>query len=325
MIRLYSTEQKKFIIFEDIQGFALPADALWIDLVWPSPEEEETLEDFLGFDLPTREELKDIEPSSRLYFENGVTYMTATVIWKADTDEPETTPVGFVLANDRLITIRYAEPKPFSAFAAYAGRHPEICGSGAEMLVGLLDALTDRIAEILEFTGIDIDIILRRVFSRKRDKHRPSSQDLENILTNVAFHQNMTSKVRDSLVSLGRMVSFLLLSPPIAQKTELAEHLRSLTRDIQSLTDHVSFLSNNISFMLDAALGLINLEQNAIVKIFSVAAVVFLPPTLVASIYGMNFAAMPELHWHFGYPMAIILMILSAILPYLWFKKRGWL
>jgi magnesium transporter len=144
-------------------------------------------------------------------------------------------------------------------------------------------------------------------------------------LAKLGRSQSLNAKARDSLVSLARLISFASLSDQIEANRDHRDHLKSLQRDVQSLTDHSSYLSSNITFLLDAALGLINIEQNAIIKIFSVAAVVFLPPTLVASIYGMNFEQMPELKFAHGYPMALILMVISAVVPLWWFRKKGWL
>jgi magnesium transporter len=306
MLRIYSTREQKFLTLPGTGDLQLTSEMIWIDLSQPSPEEEVALEKQLGFDLPTREEMKDIEPSSRLYQENGVTYMTAAVVVHADGDDPEITNVGFILAGGRLITIRYAEPKPFAHFSNFIARESISYANGAALLAGLLEALVDRLAEILEKTGAEIDAIGKRVFYRRSMKGK-------------------RGKVRDSLVSLSRLASYCSLTAPVTQEAAITELLRSVAKDIPPLTDHATYLSGNLTFMLDAALGLINIEQNAIIKIFSVAAVVFLPPTLVASIYGMNFEFMPELHWAFGYPMALALMILSAIVPYGFFKSRGWL
>jgi magnesium transporter len=325
MIQLFSNQNRQFAPVVSLKGFSLPVDVTWIDLFEPTPEEEKILEAELKLDLPTREELKDIEPSSRLYNENGAAYMTASIVWKADVNEPEITPIAFILTSSRLITIRYAEPRPFTAFVAYAAKNPEICSSPTMILAGLLEAISDRLAEILERTGSDIELMLKRVFARKKRRDKPmANRNLESILSEIAGHQNMTSVSRDSLISLARMVGFLS-AVQHAQTPEFSDRIKSIAKDIQFLTDHVGLLSSNITFMLEASLGLVNIEQNQIIKIFSVAAVVFLPPTLVASIYGMNFAAMPELHWHLGYPLALALMVISAVLPYLWFKKKGWL
>lgn len=324
MLRIYKAEKNQFALLERVQDLVVAPDDSWLDLISPTPEEERILEKKLGIDLPTREEMRDIEPSSRLYEENGALYMTATVLWKADTNEPESANIAFVLTKNLLITIRYSEPKPFKAFTQYAEKQGNSCNDAASTFIALLEATIDRAAEILELTSLEVDNLTRTVFAAKNGKPRKSGE-LEHMLHNVALQQNITAKVRESLVSLGRAISFAAHARSIKENGFYAGHMESLLRDIQSLTDHASFLTNNISFMLDAALGLINIEQNAIIKIFSVAAVVFLPPTLVASIYGMNFKTMPELGWDFGYPFAIGLMILSAILPYLFFKRKGWL
>ncbi len=330
MHRVYSKVTQQFRNVERLTvesfGSALSDDVIWIDLDNPTLEEERSLERALGIELPTREEMKDIEPSSRLYREDGATYMTAALVWKVDTDAPELTNVGFVLWQNRLVTIRYAEPKPFRVFKAHAEREKTVLPSGAATLVTLLEAIVDRAAEILESTGVQVDDISRTIFQARRDpKRRRSGGELEEALTRIALRQNLTAKSRESLVSLGRMVSFLMVAPEMGEDREVREHLKSVSRDISSLTDHSSFVMTNISFLLDASLGLVNIEQNQIIKIFSVAAVIFLPPTLVASSYGMNFEHMPELRWLFGYPMALGMMVISAVIPFLWFKRQGWL
>lgn len=326
MHRTYSNQRQSFGAF----GTAVPDhfgdDIIWIDLENPDAEEERALERCLGIELPTREEMKDIEPSSRLYQEDGVTYMTTALVWKAEADLSELTNVGFVLARNRLVTIRYAEPKSFRLFSAHAEREKTVLPDGVVTLVRLLEAVVDRTAEILEIAGAQVDQISREVFQERKDpKRRRSGRELELAMTQIALRQNLTAKVRESLVSLGRMISFLMVAPEVVGDGGIREHLKSISRDISSLTDHASFLMTNITFLLDASLGLVNIEQNQIIKIFSVVAVIFLPPTLVASSYGMNFRHMPELRWLFGYPMALVMMVISAVLPYLWFKRKGWL
>lgn len=325
MIRLYSNQTQRFQELGPGNAFLLAEDIIWIDLLSPEGDDVGELEAQLGIDLPTRDELKDIEPSSRLYQEDGATYMTATLLYKADSDEPETTNVAFILHRQRLLTIRHAEPRPFRAFMGYAGRERTHLADGGQVLVHLLEAIVDRNAEVLERTGAEVDSISRRIFSRRSDKRRSRGADIEKALTDIAWHQNITAKARESLVSLGRLVSFAMLAELKNSGHGYRDHLKSIGRDMDSLTSHASFLLSNMNFLLDAALGLINVEQNQIIKIFSVAAVIFLPPTLVASIYGMNFEFMPELHWIHGYPLALGLMLLSALLPYWFFKRRGWL
>lgn len=326
MHRLYSRATQQFYSLESIGSTVLSDDIIWIDLDNPTVEEERGLERHLGVELPTRDEMKDIEPSSRLYREQDATYMTAALVWRVDSDTPELTNVGFVLTANRLVTIRYSEPKAFRVFKAHAERERTVLPSGAATIVTLLEGIVDRSAEILEQTGQQVDAISRGIFqSRAAGRPRRTGRALEEALTRIAQRQNLMAKTRESLVSLGRMSSFLMVAPEIAGDSDLREHLKSVGRDISSLTDHSNFLMANISFLLDASLGLVNIEQNQIIKIFSVAAVIFLPPTLVASSYGMNFEHMPELRWMFGYPMAIGMMLVSAIIPYLWFKSKGWL
>jgi magnesium transporter len=307
----------------------LPRGAVWIDLFEPTRDEELLVERSLGLQVPTREEMAEIEPSSRLYQQNGAVFLTANVMSGIDAGDPVSTPVSFVLTSKHLITIRYADPKPFRTFAAHVAREPELCASSTMTLLHLLDAIVDRLADTLEVVQGDIDRTSRAVFRRGeesgRRRGRMSNETLQELMIRIGDDQDLLAKTRDSLVSMGRLMSFLSLPLHVREDHELREHVRSLGHDIESLLDHSGFLATNISFMLDASLGLINIEQNAIIKIFSVAAVVFLPPTLVASIYGMNFEHMPELRWLLGYPYALALMVMSAVLPYLFFKKKGWL
>lgn len=307
----------------------LPDGAVWIDLLEPTRDEELLVERTLGLQVPTREEMAEIEPSSRLYQERGAVFLTANVMSGIDAGDPVSTPVSFVLTSENLVTIRYADPKPFRSFAAHVEREPGLCARSTMTLIHLLDAIVDRLADTLEVVQGDIDKTSRAVFRRGqqigRRRSRMSNEMLQELLLRIGDDQDLLAKTRDSLVSMGRLMSFLSLPLHVREDHELREHVKSLSRDIASLIDHSGFLASNISFLLDASLGLINIEQNAIIKIFSVAAVVFLPPTLVASIYGMNFEHMPELEWRLGYPYALALMVLSAVLPYLFFKRKGWL
>jgi magnesium transporter len=297
----------------------LPDDAVWIELVDPTRAEEVAVEKSIGLLLPTREEMAEIEASSRLYQEDGGTFMTATVLVNADGDLPTAAPVTFVLTGDRLVTIRYVEPKAFKVFAAQAERQPSLCPGGAQTFLGLLDAIVDRTADIIERTAGEVETQSRIIFSR------PRGAAFEAILNRLGRAQNVNAKARDSLISLARLLSFAVLAEQFVGDKELRDHLKSLQRDVQSITDHSGFLSGNITFLLDAALGLINIEQNSIFKIFSVFSVMFLPPTLVAGIYGMNFDHMPELKWMHGYPFAVVVMLVVALGPLMWFKRRGWL
>jgi magnesium transporter len=300
-----------------VEGWSPPPGTVWIDLTSPTREEELAVERALGLDLPTAEEMAQIEPSSRLYQEGGATFMTATLMARTAEGSPTAAPVTFVLAKGLLVTIRYDVLKAFTIFAERA-REAEVA-SGTSALMGLLEAIVERLAEILEQTARTVEEASTAIFRRTH------GGDFQALLTELARAQSLTAMIRTSLVSLARMLGFAALAQEIAADPECLAHLKSLQSDVQSLTEHASFQASHISFLLDAALGLINIEQNGIIKFFSVVAVVFLPPTLVASVYGMNFRHMPELDWRLGYPMALAIMVASAVLPLWWFRRRGWL
>lgn len=282
-------------------------------------------------DLPTRPEMQEIEMSSRLYKEDEALFMTATLLTNVNTGYPESAPVTFILSENRLITVRHADPLSFRVFRAKRDTESTRFDTGEKVFEGLMDAIIDRIADILEHAGASLDAISREIFVPGNGAVAPQSKaaasrpprNLEELLNRLGHTSDLISRVRESVVSLGRVLSFFRGSHR-ASTPEMSEHFDLLSRDLGPLSDHASFLSQKVNFLLDATLGLINIEQNSIIKIFTVAAVLFLPPTVVGTIYGMNFEAMPELKWALGYPFAIVMMILSALVPYYYFKRRGW-
>ena len=271
--------------------------------------------------------MAEIEPSSRLYDRNGALYMTVSVLYGVQDGEPRTAPISFVLTDNRLVTVRYATPKPVRAFSEHARRDPELVRDAPTALIRMLDAIIDRLADELEAVSSDIEQISANIFHKEMDERRIPAARLTALLTRIGRTQTLLTKIRYSAVSTMRMLSFLSGSQRANEEasSDLRHHLTSLTTDTTSLGEHASFLSDHLQFLLDASLGLISIEQNAAMKLFSWAAVVFLPPTLIAGIFGMNFHYMPELNWHYGYPISLALMFASAIGPYLYFKKRGWI
>lgn len=303
------------------------ADSVWIDLLNPIPDEEKAVEKLLGIGIPTRTEMAEIETSNRLYVDGNAVFMTANILTGFAEGAPSTAPVTFVLTPERLVTLRYDHPVPFKNFTAAVAKNPALAATPAAALVHLLEAIVERLADILEGVMAEVEQISGRVFRRNpHAEGRIPTTKLQLLLTRVGRIQTELAKGREAGASLIRLVNFLHHQPRFAKEDPaLREALQSVAGDLSGLADTASFVSGNVNFLLDASLGLISIEQNAIIKIFSVAAVIFLPPTLVASIYGMNFKHMPELDWHYGYPMAIALMVMSAILPYLFFRKKGWL
>jgi magnesium transporter len=233
------------------------------------------------------------------------------------------------------VTLRYHGPRPFDTYPLRSDNGPIGCASGEAVLLGLLDEIVDRLADVLERAGRDIDAMSAAIFRRRRQPGTPAargarpatpSQDFRALLDEIGSKGDLLSNLRYSLLSIERLVGFLVQAA-VQRKADkvVRAQIESLRHDSNSLLDHAGFLSTKVTFLLDATLGMIGIEQNAIIKIFSVAAVAFLPPTLIASIYGMNFAAMPELAAPWGYPVALAAMVVSAVVPLWFFRRRGWL
>lgn len=303
-------------------GEPLPADAVWIDLIEPTRAEDRVVEGFLGIDIPTREEMRDLEPSELIYVENGTRYMTARILCSSETHEPRLADVSFILTDKALVTVRYDEPRSFALFHNRAAK-PGGCGRQPEaVLDGLIEAIIDRAAEILRQLGDKIDVVSGRVF-KSSDGEVERGDAYRAIIRQIGQYGQIISNVRESLVSIERVLLFLAANLHRPQKTSgFNAEWRTAVRDVQAIEEHAMFLNNKMQFILDATLGLVSIEQNRIIKLFSVVAVVMMPPTLIASVYGMNFKLMPELEWSFGYPMALGAMVVAAVLPYAFFRWK---
>lgn len=301
----------------------------WYDLIDPTPEEQTFVEQATGVSVPTRDEIEEIEVSSRLYNEDGVEYMTVTAAARLDTDEPTKSPVMFIHNGGALITVRYIELRPFTNVIERCAR-PGGCASvdPENLMLTLIEAMVDRLADALERVGATIDQISRGVFrARGRGENAGARDtDLQATIERVGQAGDVLGIIRESLVGFNRLISYHHGMGHVAKgAVETDGRIRTIQRDVSALSDHASYLGSKIAFLLDATLGLINLEQNQIIKIFSIAAVCLMPPTLVASVYGMNFKHLPELEFEYGYPMALALMLITAVLPVWYFKRKGWL
>lgn len=305
---------------------SFPADAIWIDLLNPTPAEDRKLEGFIGVSIPTREEMHDLEPSEIIYSENGAHYMTARIICQSETEVPKLADVTFILTEKALVTVRYDEPGAFTIFINRSAK-PGGCGSQPEsVLDGLMEAIVDRAAEVLRGVGDKIDTESRRIFAgRARDVEQGGAYQV--VIQHIGQQAHIISNVRESMVSVERVLLFLSANyaRPRKSPSAFSAEWRSAVRDVQAIEEHATFLSNKLQFMLDATLGLVSLEQNKIIKLFSVVSVALMPPTLIASIYGMNFKTMPELEWQWGYPLALASMVVFAVLPYMFFRWKKWL
>jgi magnesium transporter len=302
----------------------IPPGAIWIDLIAPTVEEDCTVEEFVGAPIPTKADPDYTEPPETHYAENNVRYLHASVLSEPE-DTPDITGVTFIIAPTTLVTVRYHPVESFDVFAQKLCKTPGQAPFPDAVAIALINTVVNRSARALSKSGEGLDRIASAVFRAKGDQRR-RSQIYSDTLNALGREDEKISNLRESMVSIERLLLFLSSEgrPSDAPKS-VREATKSALRDLQSLEEDASFKAQKVQFLLDATLGLINLAQNDIIKLFSVLAVIFMPPTVIASIYGMNFKEMPELEWHWGYPLAIVLMITAAIGPYLFFRWKRWL
>ena len=326
MISTYIVRNGLLVAYDGPPGAAhVGEEVVWHDMQAPTIEEEHQLETLLGVDIPTREEMEEIEISSRLYIESGAMFMTASVVANAQSEAPQLAPVTFILSGNRLVTVRYHAPRSFVTFRQRAAKTDLGIRSGTTLLIALFETVTDRLADILEAAARRHEEISRDVFVAGARSPEQRNQ-LSQVLERIGQAEDMNAKIKESIATLDRLIGFFSLAPDTKKgAVERRGRIKTLGRDLRSLADYANAQTQKVTFLLDATLGMINIEQNGIIKIFSVAAVVFLPPTLIASIYGMNFHVLPELGFTYGYPMALAMMVASAVGPYLYFKRKGWL
>ncbi|WP_088342960.1 MULTISPECIES: magnesium transporter CorA family protein [Rhodomicrobium] len=304
--------------------------ATWIDLQDPTAEEEVTVEQTLGLNIPTREEMRQIEESSRIYEEHGGLFMTGIVIAGISERRPVRAEVMFVVTPQHLVTIRYSDPLPFQTFQQKCARKPEDHATSDLLFVSLVEQIVQRVADVLEKVTADLDGVAHELFGDLNDSQGGAKAlqphiDLQRVVRKLGHFSALLAKLGESLLSFSRVLAFFQQSTEEWLQKSAKAKAKSLTRDITSLSEYSARLASQIGHLQDATFNLLNIEQSRIIKVFSIAAVVFLPPTLVATIYGMNFKYMPELNWALGYPFALILMVISAIVPIYWFKRSGWL
>jgi len=307
----------------------IPEGTIWIDLVEPTIAEDQKVQHYVGAPVPTRVDPDFSEPPEAHYAENGVRYLQASVISEPE-DTPDITDVTFVVAPSVLVTVRYHACESFDLYAQKLCKGQATARSPDAIAVGLINTAVNRSARALSKAGGSLDAIASRVF-RAKENSAARNQIYSDTLWNLGREDEKVSNLRESLVSIERLLLFLIAEGngeagklDRAQKS-VRDAARTSLRDLQSLEEDASFKAQKVQFLLDATLGLINLAQNDIIKLFSVLAVIFMPPTVIASIYGMNFKEMPELEWHWGYPLAILLMVCAAVLPYVFFRWKKWL
>lgn len=299
-------------------------DAVWIDLKSPSEHEIAEVAAVTGLRIPTRDDISAIEASSRLQRENGALYLSTPLLVMSE--QPHLSPVGFVLTADRLLTIRYDKFGAFESAAANAEADDDITSLGVFTCV--FESIVDRVADSLEESAAQLDQVSQGIFHYKRRQRGAPRTEIyqRQVLAKVGRIGERLSHIRDTLLGIGRIVPFVLevhhgkTPPPEA----ISARLKAVKQDIASLNDYEAHLANKVQFLLDAVLGFITIAQNDIFKVMTVWSLVGIPPTLMAGIYGMNFKFMPELNWALGYPMGLLIIVISALIPLAVFKWKGW-
>jgi magnesium transporter len=326
MIVAYTASGDRLKPLESFKEINQSADIAWIDLVSPTAEEDRMVEEFLQISIPTKEDMQEIELSARLYDEDGADYLTMVAVAHMTLDDPVKAPVTFIVHQNTLVTVRYSELTALNDYVQKAKKKNGVTiPAPTALMTDMLESFVNRAADSLEALGAEIEGISRDIFRSKGVSVKRKTGMLQSAIRKIGEKGDLLSMIRESLSTMSRLLYHCNEHKAEVANKQLRAKMATLGRDISSLNDHAGFLSGKMNFLLDATLGMINLEQNQIIKIFSIAAVVFLPPTLVASIYGMNFKFMPELDSLYGYPVAITMMIVSAIIPLAYFKKKGWL
>jgi magnesium transporter len=321
MIRLI-TQQGQLIDWQEQKPHPLPDNLVFLDLLNPAKAEETEAEQWLEYQLPTREEMQEIEESARLYTEKGALYMTAWVPVGLDTPVPDTSAITFVVSPDTLTTVRYADPMAWRVIADQVRRQCSTPVSSDAVFLLLMELIVARIADTLQSIETDLRNISRDIFRVNPGTTGGGNEcDLNEVIKLLGRRNALVANLRECLVSIARMLQFFLNNAAPWMKGELAAQFRSVARDVKSLDDYTNQQTQEMTFLLESTLGLINIQQNQIIKIFTVASVLFMPPTLIASIYGMNVGLpVEDKRWAFALIMAVI--VLSAILPILFFKRK---
>ncbi|NWO08548.1 magnesium/cobalt transporter CorA [Idiomarina sp.] len=317
MIRLYNIQNGR-IKEAEVDGQQIESylgDVDWLDIQEPDEFERSWLNQLLETDLPESTDVEEIEASARCFVDKAGIHVHSLFLVQQE-GRYRTVSVAFILQSDRLVTIRENDLADFRLLRMRARRGQVEVESAPDLLVTLLEQKVENHADTIEDIHRQLEDVSRIVLEQE-------DAELNEAIDRLARLEDSNGKIRLCLMDTQRNLSFLLRY--LRNNQSQADNLREIMRDVETLMSHTAFLFDKINFLMDSTQGFINIQQNQIIKIFSIAAVVFLPPTLVASIYGMNFEYMPELDWMLGYPWALGLMVASGIAPYWYFKRKGWL
>ena len=298
-------------------------EAVWIDLQSPTEAEAAQVAAATGLRIPTREDVSAIEASSRLQRVHETLYLSTPMLVVGETSHM--TPVGFVLSRERLVTVRFDALGAFDAAAQTAREEEEITSLG--MFTCVFEAIVDRVADGLEHMSSELEAVSRAIFhqARRADPRERNEMRQRQVLGEVGRIGEHLSQIRDVLLGVARIVAFVIEVRHAGQDDGISDRLKAVRQDVLSLNDYATQLDSKVQFLLDAVLGFITISQNDIFKVLTVWSIVGIPPTLMAGVWGMNFKAMPELNWAWGYAMALAAILASALIPLAWFKRKGWI
>ena len=312
----------------DLATNALPAAVNWIDAVDPTTTETDFLKRIMGARIPSRDDLIEIESSSRLSSEGETLLMSLPATIKDSSGYPKGTPIGFVVDKDKVATIRFDHLPSLEAFAAHICAQGKLSAGGMGATISILEIIVDHIADVLERVGTDLDEMSREIFLSVRPpkdrRPRRANEALRHTLQKVGRNGDLVSKVSESLLGLSRMIPYLTTKTNGQLSADFKMRLDTIGQDAHSLHEFQDHLTNKTQFLLDTLLGLANIEQNNVFRVLTVVSVVGIPPTFFASMYGMNFKGMPEYDWAHGYAYGLTLIVCSALAPAIWFKIKGW-
>jgi len=296
------------------------SEPIWIDLVSPTPTEREWIKTLFGLELPSLEDMQDLESSARFYEgENGELHLRSDFLLEINDDDSRNVPVAFILKNNSLLSLHLEDLPVFRLVRMRARTRPGYIEDAREVLLDLYATDAEYSADALESVYAELEKISAAVLTE-----RMTDAEAGKVLARIATEEDLNGRIRRNVMDTRRAVSFLMRKKLL--EADQAEEARQILRDIESLDGHTAFLFDKINFLMDATVGFININQNKIIKMFSVASVALLPPTLIASVYGMNFKRFfPELDWEYGYPFALALMVISVAVPFAYFKRKGWL
>jgi magnesium transporter len=309
-------------------GIDRAPSAVWIDLLNPTEAERRAAEQAAGFAIQGQEDIAEIESSSRVSRKGDIFYLNSPVSFRDADGLSSVAPVGFALSPTRLVTVRSADMVAFDSFADQLGRGDAAAPSSAAVFAGLLEALVDHLADVLEHVGGELDRLSRQSFRRGGGTPRNSgrvTRDLRAMLSRLGLCGTTIDNARDTLLGLARIVGSVQQAGPAWAAEDIRQRLVILRQDIASLNDYDQQLTTKTGFLLDALMGFINIEQNEVVRVLTIASVVGIPPTFVVGLYGMNFKTMPEYDWAWGYGWGWAMIVVSVVVPLVWLRVKGWL